>query len=80
MYNKTHRLTFAVGLAEVKEVGVNVVGSDVGTELGVADGCTKICLEDVRKVRLRRYRYNWAKDGVRNQFAVLPSPWVWQRE
>ena len=33
-----YRLTLSVGLAEGKEVGVNVVGLDVGMELGVADG------------------------------------------
>jgi hypothetical protein len=40
-----HRLTFGVGLADGKEVGVNVVGLDVGVELGVADGCAKMGLK-----------------------------------
>ena len=36
-----HCLTVAVGLEEGREVGVDVVGMDVGVELGVADGCKK---------------------------------------
>jgi hypothetical protein len=48
---KMHRLTIAVGLAEGKEVGVNVVGFDVGVELGVTEGCTKIGLDDITTVR-----------------------------
>ena len=41
--NKIMRcLTVAVGLEEGREVGVDVVGMDVGMELGVADGCANI--------------------------------------
>ncbi len=38
-------LTVAVGLEEGEEVGVNVVGKDVGMELGGKDGCTKSGLD-----------------------------------
>jgi hypothetical protein len=34
-----HCLTVAVGLEVGKEVGVDVVGIDVGRELGGKDGC-----------------------------------------
>ena len=40
-----YRLTLSVGLAEGKEVGVNVVGLGIGVELGVADGCAKMGLK-----------------------------------
>lgn len=40
MYSKSmHCLTVAVGLEEGREVGVDVVGMDVGVELGGKEGC-----------------------------------------
>ena len=51
MYSKSmHCLTVAVGLEEGREVGVDVVGMDVGVELGVADGCKKTGV-DIRAER-----------------------------
>jgi hypothetical protein len=35
-------LTVDVGLEEGDEVGVDVVGADVGMELGVGDGCANV--------------------------------------
>ena len=37
--NSIHCLTVAVGLEEGREVGVDVVGMDVGVELGGKEGC-----------------------------------------
>ena len=51
-------LTVAVGLEEGREVGVDVIGMDVGMELGVADGCANIGLEDIilaRRIQLHNH-------------------------
>ncbi len=46
MNNKSmHCLTVAIGLEEGEEVGVDVVGIDVGMELRGKDGCAKTGLD-----------------------------------
>ncbi len=77
MSKKTmHCLTVVVGLEEGREVGVDVIGMDVGVELGVADGCKKTEL-DITAERIIYYCVETSR--TKNQCIVSPSPWAWKR-